>query len=614
MGETYTPFTWVDGAGITEITSARLNSIETGVESMDDRVTAAEDALLTFVVAAPTGVAATDTAAIQAALTAANTAGGGLVQLREGVYKIAAPGTPSSGGVRVYSNTVLAGRGIGVTTLQVVAGTTAGITGIVRTPTGVANTSVLIRDFTVDGNKANVSGSPTIIGFYAGVTPQSTSTDLDIAVERVEIMNCTDYGFDPHERVTRLRFTDCLSHDNDQDGFTLDGQYDFLVEGCIAWNNGRHGFNFVTGSARGRVVGCHAYGNTSNGYTTQNGAKNIMFSACRAYNNTAAGYVLNGVAQTSPELDLVAGGNHTLSGCTAGVSGTHGFQLVGISGCTLTGCRAYDNSQTTNNSSSHFRVAESGAVYSTNNSLIGCTWSQSSGVSNAAKYGVDEQSSNDGPSYVLGCSGSGTATGDLHLLHATSLLTAAHNGTAGGHPATFAYAFDTPAKHGLLEWNFDPTSISTVSSVCVSGTLYLMKITPQASGTISNLIVNLGTVGSTLTSGQNLAAIFNSSGTQLGITGDQTTAWGSGTGVKTMALTAGAPVTAGADYWVAVLSVGTTPASFSRAGGSGGPVNVGLSTSTLRFATNGTSLTAMPGSITPSSNSSSTNTFWCALS
>jgi hypothetical protein len=42
VAETYTPFNWVDGLGLTEITAARLNNIEQGVESMDDRVTAIE--------------------------------------------------------------------------------------------------------------------------------------------------------------------------------------------------------------------------------------------------------------------------------------------------------------------------------------------------------------------------------------------------------------------------------------------------------------------------------------------------------------------------------------------------------------------------------------------
>jgi hypothetical protein len=43
MPETFTPKTWFDGAGGgTPITAAELNRVETGIESMDDRVTALE--------------------------------------------------------------------------------------------------------------------------------------------------------------------------------------------------------------------------------------------------------------------------------------------------------------------------------------------------------------------------------------------------------------------------------------------------------------------------------------------------------------------------------------------------------------------------------------------
>lgn len=36
----YTPFTWVDGAGLTEITAARLNNMEQGIEDADGRLDA----------------------------------------------------------------------------------------------------------------------------------------------------------------------------------------------------------------------------------------------------------------------------------------------------------------------------------------------------------------------------------------------------------------------------------------------------------------------------------------------------------------------------------------------------------------------------------------------
>lgn len=44
MPETYTPFTWADGSGGgTPIVAIRLNNIEQGIETIDDRVTALED-------------------------------------------------------------------------------------------------------------------------------------------------------------------------------------------------------------------------------------------------------------------------------------------------------------------------------------------------------------------------------------------------------------------------------------------------------------------------------------------------------------------------------------------------------------------------------------------
>ena len=48
MPETFAPFTWIDGpAGGTPITSAQLNRLETGLESMDDRAAALELGILT---------------------------------------------------------------------------------------------------------------------------------------------------------------------------------------------------------------------------------------------------------------------------------------------------------------------------------------------------------------------------------------------------------------------------------------------------------------------------------------------------------------------------------------------------------------------------------------
>lgn len=567
--------------------------------------------------AAPTGTAATDQAAINAAL-ALLPAGGGVVQLQAGTYVLPAPGVASSGCVSLSVNgSVLAGQGMGVTTLKVANGTSASITGVVRTPSGVANSLITVRDLTIDGNKANKSGSPTIIGFFCGVTPNSTQTDTDITLERVEIKNCTDYGADPHERTTRLRVSGCVFHGNDTDGITLDACYDSTVEGCVSYSNGRHGFNFVTASTRVRVVDCHAYSNSGNGFTAQNGAKYLTLTACHAYGNTGAGFVLNGVAQ-SGQQDNTPGGIHTLNACIAATNGTHGYQLVGCSNNTLTGCRSQDASGAANNTSDHYRIAESGTDYSTNNTLLACTWGQTSGVANAAKYGIEEQSSNDGPTFVLGCSGTGTATGSLNMLNATSLLAAAHNGSSNSHPIG-VYAFDLPSLHGYKEWNWPPDLSGASAGVAmVAGTIYGLRIDAQTGQQISNIVINIGQAGTSMTAGQCIASIIDgTTGTELARTGDIATLL-QGSGVTVLPLAAAFTPSIGQKLGGMILanSSGSMPQLVRSSSTSATGPNAGLtSASPRRYFTAGTGQTSMPSSFTMSATTATgALTFWGALS
>ncbi len=98
----------------------------------------------TYVVAAPTGVAATDTAAIQAGLTALLSTGGTVV-LREGTYKLNATLTASTTKV-----TAIIGQGIDVTIIQ--ADTTLAASGMIS----ISGTGGLtLQDITFDGNFAS---------------------------------------------------------------------------------------------------------------------------------------------------------------------------------------------------------------------------------------------------------------------------------------------------------------------------------------------------------------------------------------------------------------------------------------------------------------------------
>lgn len=184
-----------------------------------------------------------------------------------------------------------------------------------------------------------------------------------------------------------------------------------------------------------------------------------------------------------------------------------------------------------------------------------------------------------------------------------------------GVPDTnYQYVTDLPSGHGFIAWNFDPCSATGTNQALTSGSIYLARITPQVAATISSIGLAVVVAGTSLTSSQNLAAIYDSSGNRVALTSDQTTAWGT-TGFKTCSLTSSVSLTAGADYYVAVLSVGSTPITLARGPASLFAPNAGLSAASLRFALNGTSQTSLPTTRTLSSNTA-TNAigFWCALS
>lgn len=161
-----------------------------------------------------------------------------------------------------------------------------------------------------------------------------------------------------------------------------------------------------------------------------------------------------------------------------------------------------------------------------------------------------------------------------------------------------------PSEVGLVGWTASPEDGGNATTAALtSGTLILASFWLRNTSTISNVILHVTTAGATLTSGQCLIGIYNSSGTLIGQTADQSGVWTS-TGVKTAALTSAISNAAPGKYYVAILAVGTTPPAF-RAGASVATWwngNGALAGANLRCFTNGTALTALPASITPASN------------
>jgi hypothetical protein len=123
-----------------------------------------------------------------------------------------------------------------------------------------------------------------------------------------------------------------------------------------------------------------------------------------------------------------------------------------------------------------------------------------------------------------------------------------------------------PAEAGALFMTMDP-QLAAGTFKPTSGYIYVAKILAPRTTTVANVGMRVSTLGSGLTTNENLVGIYDSQGNLWARSADQSSTWAS-TGLKTMALTAQSgfsltlPGGAGVFYWVAILSVGTTPPTF----------------------------------------------------
>lgn len=170
-----------------------------------------------------------------------------------------------------------------------------------------------------------------------------------------------------------------------------------------------------------------------------------------------------------------------------------------------------------------------------------------------------------------------------------------------------------PSDYGLLGWSYPPEVVQN-NAVVSNGVVTLIKIKLSTAQTITNVIAHVTTAGSALTSNQNFAALYNSSGNRLGVTADQSSAWASA-GTKIMTLTTPVSVSAGT-YYVALLANASTPPAFGcTTGGSSTMIaNLGGTGASARFGSVLSAQTSMPSSFTPSAVSGSVAAFWAGLS
>ena len=208
--------------------------------------------------------------AIQDAFNKVRAAGGGRVTIKQGEYIV-------SSNLNMYSNTELVGDGMDKTIIKlqdfarpwrVNRNSRSGLLrSVYRNENKCEN--LYVGHLTLNGNKEYQNNDlDSHYGRYGYFSEACNNVYLDsVRIERFQ-----GYGFDPHGWKKRpgapiygrnLTIVNCVANDNEWDGFTLDQTQGIFLRNNTAFNNGRHGFNIVTGSFDVQIINANSY---LNGY------------------------------------------------------------------------------------------------------------------------------------------------------------------------------------------------------------------------------------------------------------------------------------------------------------------------------------------------------------
>lgn len=151
-----------------------------------------------------------------------------------------------------------------------------------------------------------------------------------------------------------------------------------------------------------------------------------------------------------------------------------------------------------------------------------------------------------------------------------------------------------------------------------SGRIDLVKVPLPVSGTITNVLLSQNQAGAGLTAGQNLVAVYDSTGARIGVSADQSATWAAGTAEpRTIPLVTPVAVTGGrgAYVYVAVLSVGTTTVGLRALAAPGGTFfNLPNPPAKYWVASNLTGQTSLPASLDLTANVPGNNSYWAGVS
>ena len=256
----------------------------------------------------------------------------------------------------------------------------------------------------------------------------------------------------------------------------------------------------------------------------------------------------------------------------------------------------------------------SGAAVDTTLSRPAANVFQSSGAWAAAGLAGAISASRYAGATAAGAPGSGTfAAGDYVIDQSGAIWVC----TTAGSPGTWVPLESPtwmPSDNALLAASADINGLGG-TSLMIAGTLYLLQVRIRYAITASKLWFIESAAGSGASTGS-FGGLYSSAGTLLTGSADAGTAFTGGF-AQSITLTTPQALAAGSFVWAALLvNLATTqPTLRSVGGGSAVPGNLNLGAASFRNAVNGTGLTALPASITPSSNTGTgALPFWVGIS
>lgn len=380
-----------------------------------------------------------DTAAIQSALNAAYTAGGGIVQVPQGTFII-----DPNPGLQVKTNTILRGTGSG-SIIKLANGSTHS-DNMIKSESW---TDVAIEHLMIDGNRANQAGGPgsythTQYGIYLGGTSNSTITD-------VHVKGTTGVGIHIYNSMN-ISVVSCYSTDNNYHGYELEQVTACRVTSSSGNNNLLHGILVSpgevggTGSQGNAVLGSTFDGNGNYGIATN--AANGDISAFMSHGNMFIGNTVTRNAFYG--VNFYKQNGHILSGNYIANNGFFGLYAFQSADNSIQNNTFMNNSQAGNGSYDEIMLEG----YSTDNAhpskdtIIAGNTILITGATKA-RYAIQESTTGDGPNTIYGniIPTAGT-TGAINIRNPDT-VTYMENGSDQTINGTMTFAATVVANQGV---------------------------------------------------------------------------------------------------------------------------------------------------------------------